>query len=192
MTILENVPLAQYTTLGVGGPARWFVGSQRTEDDVVEAVQFARAHELPLFVLGGGSNLLVSDEGFPGLVLRCLRRFCPPLNKYELDFCPGPFCCSWGPSLGAGMSWDDVVLYAVEHGYAGIECLAGIPGDVGGTPAAKNIRRLWAGGRRDDWLQVRAFDLFEALEPSLNSTATPAALGIAEASSIPPLRDGIS
>ncbi len=69
MLIREHVPLAPLTTLGVGGPARYFVEA-RSEAEVIEAVEFARARELPLFVLGGGSNLVVADAGFPGLVLK--------------------------------------------------------------------------------------------------------------------------
>src|SRR3977135_1355415 len=69
MTMQENVPLAPLTTLQVGGPARYFAEAA-SEDDIHEAVDFARAKRLPLFVLGGGSNLLVADSGWPGLVLK--------------------------------------------------------------------------------------------------------------------------
>src|ERR1035441_5439481 len=69
MLICEHVALAPLTTLGVGGPARYFVEAT-TEAEVVEAVEFARSRQLPLFVLGGGSNLLVADAGFAGLVLK--------------------------------------------------------------------------------------------------------------------------
>src|ERR1039457_1029903 len=69
MTIQENVPLAPLTTLQVGGAARFFAELRR-EDEVREAVQFAKRRELPLFVLGGGSNLVVADSGWPGLVLK--------------------------------------------------------------------------------------------------------------------------
>ncbi len=69
MLIRENVPLAPLTTLGVGGPARYFVEAT-TEAEVIEAVEFARSRQLPLFVLGGGSNLVVADAGFAGLVLK--------------------------------------------------------------------------------------------------------------------------
>src|SRR5271165_1982001 len=69
MLIREHVPLAPLTTLGVGGPARYFVEAG-SEAEVLEAVQFARSRELPLFVLGGGSNLVVADAGFSGLVLK--------------------------------------------------------------------------------------------------------------------------
>ena len=69
MTIQENVPLAPLTTLQVGGAARYFAELRR-EDEVREAAQFAKTRDLPLFVLGGGSNLVVADSGWPGLVLR--------------------------------------------------------------------------------------------------------------------------
>ncbi len=69
MEFLEQVPLAPYTTFQIGGPARWFAEAA-SEDDIAAGVAFAGEHQLPLFILGGGSNLLVSDAGFPGLVLR--------------------------------------------------------------------------------------------------------------------------
>ena len=69
MNILENVALAPLTTFKVGGPARYFA-EPKTCTEVAEAVQYARSRDLPLFVLGGGSNLVVSDAGWPGLVLR--------------------------------------------------------------------------------------------------------------------------
>ncbi len=69
MIIRENVPLAPLTTLGVGGPAHYFA-EPTTEAEVVEAVGFARSQDVPLFVLGGGSNLVVADAGFAGLVLK--------------------------------------------------------------------------------------------------------------------------
>src|SRR4051794_20746582 len=69
MRIQENVPLATFTTLGVGGPARYFVEAD-TEAAVRDAIAFSRSRKLPLFVLGGGSNLVVADAGFNGVVLR--------------------------------------------------------------------------------------------------------------------------
>src|SRR5665213_921794 len=68
MLLEENKPLAPFTTLGIGGPARWFV-VPRSEDEIAEAAAWARENATPMFVLGGGSNLLVSDAGFEGLVL---------------------------------------------------------------------------------------------------------------------------
>lgn len=124
MIVREQVSLAPLTTLGVGGPARYFAEA-RTESDVREAVRYAQSRELPLFVLGGGSNLLVSDKGFNGLVLRIsLRGFQHiPAERDTVIF-----------SAAAGERWDDLVARAVEEDCAGIECLSGIPGSVGGTP----------------------------------------------------------
>lgn len=119
MQLCEKVALAAYTTLGAGGPARWFSDATH-EGSVLEAVQWARERGVPLFVLGGGSNVLVSDEGFPGLVLHVA------LKGLEQD---GDVF-----RVAAGEEWDRFVSLVVERGYAGIECLAGIPGTVGGTP----------------------------------------------------------
>ncbi len=121
MEFLEHVPLAPFTTLRIGGPARWFA-TVRTEDDVSEAVGFAAERGLSLFVLGGGSNLLVADEGFPGLVLHM------SIEGKELSE-DGHLL-----NAGAGEDWDALVQFAVERDLAGMECLAGIPGTVGGTP----------------------------------------------------------
>jgi UDP-N-acetylmuramate dehydrogenase len=125
MTIQEHIPLAPFTTLGVGGEARFFVSAQSIEE-VQEALEFARERALPLFVLGGGSNILVADGGFDGLVL-ALR-------------IPGITCDEQGDraivTAGAGVVWDDLVAYSVERGLIGIECLSGIPGTVGGAVVA--------------------------------------------------------
>lgn len=119
MLLRENVSLAPYTTFRIGGPARWLVEAT-DEDSIVEAVQFARDQGAPLFVLGGGSNLLVADEGFAGLVLHI------GLRGVEQD---GDVF-----RAAAGENWDGFVAGAVGAGYGGVECLAGIPGTVGGTP----------------------------------------------------------
>src|ERR1700687_3794578 len=123
MTVLENVYLASLTTLKVGGPARYFT-EQKAGAEVAEAVNFARSKDLPLFVLGGGSNLVVSDAGWPGLVLKLAvpgieER--PENGKTLFD-------------VGAGEEWDRFVARAVARNCAGVECLSGIPGSVGGTP----------------------------------------------------------
>ena len=119
MHIQERVALAGYTTLGIGGPARWFVEAG-DEAAVVEAVRFAREQKAPLFVLGGGSNVLVADQGFPGLVLHiAVKGVQQEANLFR---------------VGAGEGWDGFVSLAIERGFGGIECLAGIPGTVGGTP----------------------------------------------------------
>jgi UDP-N-acetylmuramate dehydrogenase len=147
MQLQEHVPLAPLTTFGIGGPARWFVEAD-TEATVVEAVEFARERDLPLFVLGGGSNLLVSDEGFPGLVIHIAMR---GVEQGEYSPSVGVF------SVAAGEDWDTFVCEAVGRGYGGIECLAGIPGTVGGTP----VQNVGAYGQEVATVieSVRAFDL---------------------------------
>lgn len=124
MLLEENKPLAPFTTFGIGGPARWFVEA-RTEAEAVEAAHWARERGVPLFVLGGGSNLLVSDEGFPGLVLHIALR-----GIEEQDVAgDGVVFRVW-----AGEDWDQFVRHATQQNCGGVECLAGIPGTVGGTP----------------------------------------------------------
>jgi UDP-N-acetylmuramate dehydrogenase len=116
----EHIPLAPHTTFGIGGPARWFAAIS-TEEQLAPACAWAAAEGLPVFILGGGSNLLVADSGFPGLVLHIALRGV----QQGTD---GHF------RVAAGESWDHLVTLAVEQEFAGIECLAGIPGTVGGTP----------------------------------------------------------
>ena len=107
----------------MGGPARYFIDAH-SEHDVSEAVAFAFARKLPLFVLGGGSNLLVADSGWPGLVLKVSLAGV----EFEGDLQKMLF------HAGAGESWDDLVALAVSKNCGGVECLSGIPGTVGGTP----------------------------------------------------------
>jgi UDP-N-acetylmuramate dehydrogenase len=119
----ENIPLAPLTTFKVGGPARYFIYAH-SEHEVSEAVAFAIARKLPLFVLGGGSNLVISDSGWPGLVLKVSLAGV----EFEGDRQRMLF------HAGAGENWDDLVALAVSKNCGGIECLSGIPGTVGGTP----------------------------------------------------------
>ena len=122
MQLHENVSLATYTTLGLGGNARYFVDCG-TEDDVRAALGLAAERRLPVYILGGGSNVVFSDAGFPGLVAR--------ITIGGVEFRDGSI-----PEVtaGAGVEWDAVVQGTVERGWTGIECLSGIPGTVGGTP----------------------------------------------------------
>lgn len=146
MQVLEQVALAPYTTFGIGGPARWFVEAL-TEGDVAEAVAFAGRRQAPLFVLGGGSNLLVSDAGFPGLVLRIALKGIEQSRSGAVA----------GFSVAAGESWDEFVSLTVRENCGGVECLAGIPGTVGGTP----VQNVGAYGQEvaETIRMVRAFDL---------------------------------
>ncbi len=123
MLLQENVALASLTTIRVGGPARYFVEAHSSAE-ISETIQFAKSQDLPLFVLGGGSNLVVADSGWPGLVLK------PAIQGTDRreDGAKTVF------TVGAGESWDDFVSRAVTANCAGIECLSGIPGNVGGTP----------------------------------------------------------
>ena len=122
MNLRENVHLAPYTTLQLGGPARYFVECT-SESEVRAALAHARERGLPVFVLGGGSNVVFGDAGFPGVVLR-VAIGC----DQGIAFRDGEI------SAGAGAEWDTLVRGAVERGWTGIECLSGIPGSVGGTP----------------------------------------------------------
>jgi UDP-N-acetylmuramate dehydrogenase len=150
MLIRENQPLAPFTTFGIGGPARWLVEAS-SEDEIVEATAWARQSGMALFVLGGGSNLLVADAGFDGLVLRVALR---GVAKNAAKFSGQRIY-----SAAAGEDWDSFVQRTVEDNYAGVECLAGIPGTVGGTP----VQNVGAYGQEVASVieRVRVFDLAE-------------------------------
>lgn len=115
--------LAPFTTLQVGGPARYFLVAE-SERELREAVDFAASKGLPLFVLGGGSNLLVADAGWPGVVIKIA------LRGVEIEFENGSAIFY----AAAGEGWDSLVAQTVGQNCAGLECLSGIPGTVGGTP----------------------------------------------------------
>jgi UDP-N-acetylmuramate dehydrogenase len=123
LTPQAHVSLAPLTTLGVGGEARWFA-TAGSAADVSAADRWCRDNGVTLFVLGGGSNLVIADRGVDGLVLQIAIRGTDATS-------------SQGSTLlhaGAGESWDAVVQEAVSRGLAGLECLSGIPGSAGGTP----------------------------------------------------------
>ena len=164
MTIQENVSLAQYTTLGVGGAARWFVETG-DEEEILSAVRFARAQGVGCFILGGGSNLLVSDEGFDGVVVRVAGGGAALGGGGRRD----------GAALqqARGPSGTPVVRLAVEKNGAGVECLAGIPGSVGGTP----VQNVGAYGQEvaQTIVRVRALDL--AAEKGVDLTAAECGFG---------------
>ena len=146
MTIQEHIPLAPLTTLQVGGAARYFAAAA-SEDEVREAAQFANSKQLPLFILGGGSNLVVADSGWPGLVLKiAIGSVTSQQEEDTVSF-----------DVGAGVDWDDFVTQAVAGNCAGLECLSGIPGSVGGTP----VQNVGAYGQEvsDTISSVRALDL---------------------------------
>jgi UDP-N-acetylmuramate dehydrogenase len=145
LSVAENVPLAPLTTLELGGPARFFAQAP-DEEALAEALDFADRRGLPLFVLGGGSNLVVADAGFPGLVVQMTGRgvtFRPDGDRVLCE-------------VAAGEPWDGVVAQSVARGLAGLECLSGIPGSTGATP----IQNVGAYGQEvaDTVARVRALD----------------------------------
>ncbi|HRI63628.1 MAG TPA: UDP-N-acetylmuramate dehydrogenase [Polyangium sp.] len=121
--VLEDEPLAGKTTFGLGGPASFYLEA-RDEHSLQQALTWTKSRGLPLTVLGGGSNVLVADNGVDGLVLRVGIRGIQhePTGDRMRVF------------VGAGESWDTFVEKAVAEKWAGIECLSGIPGDVGAAP----------------------------------------------------------
>ena len=119
----EHVPLYPLCTLGVGGAARWFARA-RTNDEVRAIHQWCADRGLQLFVLGGGSNLVVSDDGFPGLVMSMAVTGTTMTRTDDGTIV----------DAGGGEPWDRLVESAVAQGLSGVECLSGIPGTVGGTP----------------------------------------------------------
>ncbi|WP_159622894.1 UDP-N-acetylmuramate dehydrogenase [Ruania rhizosphaerae] len=121
----STVRLADLTTFRVGGPVHRFVEAS-TEDEIVATVADADAAGEPVLVLGGGSNVLAADDGFPGVVVRDGRR---GIAVESQDACGGAAI-----RVPAGQPWEDVVLRAVTEGWRGIEALAGIPGSTGATP----------------------------------------------------------
>jgi UDP-N-acetylmuramate dehydrogenase len=123
MPILENIALAPLTTFKVGGPARFFLEA-RTIAEIGAGIEFARSRGLALFVLGGGSNLVIADSGWPGLVAKiAMAGVDENTHDGKARF-----------EVGAGEEWDKFVARAVARNCAGVECLSGIPGSVGGTP----------------------------------------------------------
>lgn len=127
LKIQENISLAPHTTFKIGGPARYFCDI-RSLSDLMEGLAFARKKRLSTFVLGGGSNVLIADPGFPGVVLRMMILGI----EWEVD---GEYA---HVTAGAGVVWDELVEASVQRGYWGIENLSHVPGLVG-TSVIQNI-----------------------------------------------------
>ena len=146
LPILENVPLAPYTTLGIGGPARFLLHA-KTEGQLLGATEFARQRGCPVFVLGSGSNVLISDAGFSGLVIKVELKGIENRDGEE----------NGNLSVAAGVDWDLFVQHCVDRDLAGIECLSGIPGTVGGAP----VQSIGAYGQDIGEVvrEIRALDL---------------------------------
>ncbi len=144
--ISENFPLAALTTFKIGGKARFFARATN-ENEVVEALNFAAENNLKIFILGGGSNVLIADEGFDGLVLQIAIKGVSTFAEKD-----GTIYVT----AQAGEDWDEFVEFCVEKNLAGIECLSGIPGFVGGTP----VQNVGAYGQEvsETIVSVRVYD----------------------------------
>ena len=154
--------LSDHTSLRLGGPASSYVVA-RTADELTEAVTTADAAGGPVLVLGGGSNLVVADDGFPGTVVEVATSGV----RSDLDD-DEPACGGAMVTVAAGESWDDLVAASVERGWVGIEALAGIPGRVGATP----IQNVGAYGQEvsQTIAQVRVWDrLFKGYRTFANA-----------------------
>jgi UDP-N-acetylmuramate dehydrogenase len=118
INIQKNIPLSSFTTFKIGGPAKFFC-EPKSEEEILEALNYAKENKLEIFVLGGGSNILVSDQGFDGLVIRILN------TSYSLH--------DTSIECGAGINLSEVVRISAENSLTGLEWAAGIPGTVGGA-----------------------------------------------------------
>lgn len=146
ITVLQGQPLAPLTTIGIGGDARYLIEAF-TVEDLQGALAWAKARQVPVLILGGGSNVLVSDNGWSGLVI--LMRIAG-FDVAEIGDATVEVVA------GAGESWDQLVQLSVDHQLQGLECLSGIPGTVGASP----IQNIGAYGQevKDTIAWVEALD----------------------------------
>jgi UDP-N-acetylmuramate dehydrogenase len=146
VNIKENVNLANYSTMRLGGSAKW-LAQANSENDIVELLNWAKIHNTPYIMIGQGSNIVWKDEGFPGLVIvnKILGREILKKDEDGLTL-----------RIGAGEVWDDIVAWTVEKGYSGIEFLSRIPGTVGAAP----VQNIGAYGSElsETLIEVEAYD----------------------------------
>lgn len=149
MQIHQNVPLAQYSTMRLGGTAAYLV-EVHARQEVADAVAWAVEHQAPPIMIGGGSNIVWRDEGFPGLVI------VNKISGYE-DYAEDE--TNHYVTIGAGEDWDSVVARSVQAGFTGIECLSLVPGTAGATP----IQNVGAYGQEiaETLVSVEAYDVHE-------------------------------
>ena len=147
---MSDTTLAELTTLRIGGPARRLLTAE-TEADLIEAVRGCDETGEPLLLLGGGSNLLVSDDGFDGTVVRVATRGV----RVESDACSGAMV-----RVAAGEDWDELVVRALAEGWSGLESMSGVPGLTGSTP----IQNVGAYGHEvaETIASVRVWDRVDA------------------------------
>src|SRR5208283_369018 len=142
-TVKEDHPLASLTTFNLGGSAKYYV-SVRSQAAFLEALNFAKSRGIPIFILGGGSNILISDNGFDGLVIR--NRIKGVTSRAE-----GYYSYV---HVGSGEDWQEFVDWCVSEKLQGVECLAGIPGTIGASP----VQNIGAYGQEvsETVLEIRA------------------------------------
>lgn len=163
MNILQNVPLSQHSTMRLGGNAAYYteVTSRR---EVTEALSWAEQYNMPVIMIGGGSNIVWRDEGFPGLVIT------NKIMRFEEQFEDAE---NYYVTVGAGEQWDSVVARVVDKGMTGIEALSLIPGTAGATP----VQNVGAYGQEiaDTLVSVEAYD--SEAKQFINIPAMDCALG---------------
>lgn len=141
LKIEENVPIRNLVTMRIGGPAR-FVITVTSKEEIPEAFQFAKEHNLPVCVLGGGANTFAKDEGFNGVIILDRIMGISEVERPEVESFDGESSNGKSSESGdityfkayGGEQWDDLVTYVSERGYSGIEAMAGIPGTAGAAP----------------------------------------------------------
>jgi len=147
MDIHTNISLKNYTTMRLGGNAR-FMTDVRTPEEVAEVCRNARAQNLPIFVLGGGSNIIARDEGFNGIVI---HNKIPGFDVLNDDASHVTI------KIGAGENWDSVVQRTVDMNLSGIEAMSAIPGTAGAAP----VQNVGAYGQEiaDTFVSLEAYDI---------------------------------
>jgi UDP-N-acetylmuramate dehydrogenase len=145
LDILDRVPLARHTTLELGGPARFYLRA-KGEADVISGLEWAHRRGAAVAILGGGSNLVVGDDGYDGLVIEMVQCGIEEQARGDRVLI----------TAAAGEEWDELVGRTVSAGFSGLECLSGIPGRVGATP----IQNVGAYGQEvsETLVSVRAVD----------------------------------
>lgn len=141
LDIQKDVPLAKYTTFRIGGPAKYFV-EVKTLEEMKDALEYAKKNNLEFFVLGGGSNLLVSDAGFPGLVIKN-KMCCTAVDGEKMEVDSGVFLAK-------------VVRDSMENNLSGLEWASGIPGTFGG--AVRGNAGAYGGETKDILESVKVLD----------------------------------
>lgn len=159
MDIHTNTPLKEHTTMRLGGPARFFAEVQSIEELQV-LYRNAKGRNLPIFVLGGGSNIIARDEGFQGVVMHIKIPGFTVIAEDEI---------SKTVTIGAGENWDEIVRKTVDMQLSGIEAMSAIPGTVGATP----VQNVGAYGQEisDTLLYVEAYDTISDTFVQLDAAA---------------------